>query len=115
MWGVDWQFFKGQGRLPLLVLRFLASTGTSCKPLTCIHSIYDRYPLHRQQSSETEQPSSSCFDISDPRTMAPAPDSAASLIGIANLPNQRHKIVAKRGAGFTIMVRAHEQLSDCVH
>ena len=28
-----------------------------------------------------------------------------SPIGIANLPNQRHKIVAKRGAGFTIMVR----------
>jgi len=25
-------------------------------------------------------------------------------IGIANLPNQRHKIVAKRGAHFTIMV-----------
>lgn len=25
--------------------------------------------------------------------------------GIANLPNQRHKIVAKRGAAFTIMVR----------
>lgn len=28
-----------------------------------------------------------------------------SGIGIANLPNQRHKIVAKRGAAFTIMVR----------
>jgi hypothetical protein len=27
-----------------------------------------------------------------------------SPIGIANLPNQRHKIVAKRGAAFTIMV-----------
>lgn len=25
-------------------------------------------------------------------------------IGIANLPNQRHKIVAKRGANFTLMV-----------
>lgn len=36
--------------------------------------------------------------------MAPATESA-SPIGIANLPNQRHKIVAKRGAGFTIMVR----------
>lgn len=36
--------------------------------------------------------------------MAPAAESA-SPIGIANLPNQRHKIVAKRGAGFTIMVR----------
>ena len=30
---------------------------------------------------------------------------SSSLIGIANLPNQRHKIVAKRGAAFTIMVR----------
>lgn len=29
---------------------------------------------------------------------------SASPIGIANLPNQRHKIVAKRGAAFTIMV-----------
>jgi len=27
-----------------------------------------------------------------------------NAIGIANLPNQRHKIVAKRGAAFTIMV-----------
>ena len=25
-------------------------------------------------------------------------------IGIANLPNQRHKIVAKSGANFTLMV-----------
>jgi len=25
-------------------------------------------------------------------------------IGIANLPNQRHKIVAKRGTNFTLMV-----------
>lgn len=25
-------------------------------------------------------------------------------IGIANLPNQRHKIVSKRGTNFTIMV-----------
>ena len=36
--------------------------------------------------------------------MASAVESA-SPIGIANLPNQRHKIVAKRGAAFTIMVR----------
>lgn len=34
----------------------------------------------------------------------PAAESSASPIGIANLPNQRHKIVAKRGAAFTIMV-----------
>lgn len=25
-------------------------------------------------------------------------------IGVAHLPNQRHKIVAKRGANFTLMV-----------
>lgn len=37
--------------------------------------------------------------------MAPATAESASPIGIANLPNQRHKIVAKRGAAFTIMVR----------
>lgn len=36
--------------------------------------------------------------------MAPATAESASPIGIANLPNQRHKIVAKRGAAFTIMV-----------
>lgn len=39
--------------------------------------------------------------------MAPAAAESASPIGIANLPNQRHKIVAKRGAAFTIMVRVH--------
>lgn len=39
--------------------------------------------------------------------MAPATAESASPIGIANLPNQRHKIVAKRGAAFTIMVRAY--------
>lgn len=36
--------------------------------------------------------------------MAPSNAESASPIGIANLPNQRHKIVAKRGAAFTIMV-----------
>lgn len=36
--------------------------------------------------------------------MAPPTAESASPIGIANLPNQRHKIVAKRGAAFTIMV-----------
>ncbi|KAI9844592.1 MAG: hypothetical protein M1838_002101 [Thelocarpon superellum] len=34
----------------------------------------------------------------------------ASPIGIANLPNQRHKIVAKRGAAFTIMVAGESGL-----
>ncbi|KAJ3022580.1 hypothetical protein HKX48_005766 [Thoreauomyces humboldtii] len=33
--------------------------------------------------------------------MAPV---AASTIGIANLPNQRHRIVSRKGANFTIMV-----------
>lgn len=36
-------------------------------------------------------------------------DQNASPIGIANLPNQRHKIVAKRGAAFTIMVSCCHQ------
>ncbi|KAI5285009.1 Cell division control protein 12 [Ascosphaera acerosa] len=36
----------------------------------------------------------------------------APPIGIANLPNQRHKIVAKRGAAFTIMVRMLDGPSD---
>ncbi|MCJ1237399.1 hypothetical protein MMC14_005384 [Varicellaria rhodocarpa] len=35
---------------------------------------------------------------------------SASPIGIANLPNQRHKIVAKRGAAFTIMVAGESGL-----
>jgi cell division control protein 12 len=35
----------------------------------------------------------------------PPPPPATSVgTGIANLPNQRHKIVAKNGANFTIMV-----------
>jgi cell division control protein 12 len=42
--------------------------------------------------------------------MAPASTESASPIGIANLPNQRHKIVAKRGAAFTIMVRRLQTL-----
>ncbi|KAI0641817.1 Septin-domain-containing protein [Trametes meyenii] len=36
--------------------------------------------------------------------MAAAPAFSDDGIGIANLPNQRHKIVAKRGAHFTVMV-----------
>ncbi len=43
--------------------------------------------------------------------MAPPTAESASPIGIANLPNQRHKIVAKRGAAFTIMV----YLCGCAH
>ncbi|PHH82112.1 hypothetical protein CDD82_6936 [Ophiocordyceps australis] len=42
--------------------------------------------------------------------MAPAASESASPIGIANLPNQRHKIVAKRGASFTIMVAGESGL-----
>ncbi|KAK1766175.1 Septin-domain-containing protein [Phialemonium atrogriseum] len=42
--------------------------------------------------------------------MAPATAESASPIGIANLPNQRHKIVAKRGAAFTIMVAGESGL-----
>jgi hypothetical protein len=39
-------------------------------------------------------------------TSLPPPVTSSSLpgTGIANLPNQRHKIVAKNGANFTIMV-----------
>jgi len=36
--------------------------------------------------------------------MSPSPVAASTGIGIANLPNQRHKIVAKRGTPFTLMV-----------
>ncbi|KAA6406499.1 MAG: cell division control 12 [Lasallia pustulata] len=42
--------------------------------------------------------------------MAGLTSEAASPIGIANLPNQRHKIVAKRGAAFTIMVAGESGL-----
>ncbi|CAK1366182.1 hypothetical protein CKM354_001055300 [Cercospora kikuchii] len=37
-------------------------------------------------------------------------ETGGSPIGIANLPNQRHKIVAKRGAAFTIMVAGESGL-----
>jgi cell division control protein 12 len=40
------------------------------------------------------------FSIPPPPILA----TALSGTGIANLPNQRHKIVAKNGANFTIMV-----------
>lgn len=30
--------------------------------------------------------------------------SNSSGVGVAHLPNQRHKIVSKRGANFTLMV-----------
>jgi cell division control protein 12 len=33
-----------------------------------------------------------------------SPGAVTNGIGIANLPNQRHKIYAKRGTNFTIMV-----------
>ncbi|CAG8664625.1 13150_t:CDS:2, partial [Cetraspora pellucida] len=36
--------------------------------------------------------------------MSPSAVAATNGIGIANLPNQRHKIVAKRGTNFTLMV-----------
>ncbi|KAK2875956.1 hypothetical protein FQN49_001498 [Arthroderma sp. PD_2] len=42
--------------------------------------------------------------------MASTTSETASPIGIANLPNQRHKIVAKRGAAFTIMVAGESGL-----
>lgn len=49
-------------------------------------------------------------DISTPvieekiSSVAPPVPSHLPNTGIANLPNQRHKIVAKNGANFTIMV-----------
>lgn len=42
-----------------------------------------------------------------PMEAAPLPPSepiTSPGTGIANLPNQRHKIVAKNGANFTLMV-----------
>ncbi|CAG8484317.1 3885_t:CDS:2 [Funneliformis caledonium] len=36
--------------------------------------------------------------------MSPSAVTSTNGIGIANLPNQRHKIVAKRGTNFTLMV-----------
>lgn len=36
--------------------------------------------------------------------LPPSEPLAAPGTGIANLPNQRHKIVAKNGANFTLMV-----------
>jgi hypothetical protein len=69
-------------------------------PVLLLRQSFDSFSIYSFESS----PSTSI-------NMAPRPDptgvpaeSAASPIGIANLPNQRHKIVAKRGAAFTIMV-----------
>lgn len=45
--------------------------------------------------------------IEDISSSAPPPPPTSATLpgtGIANLPNQRHKIVAKNGANFTIMV-----------
>lgn len=45
--------------------------------------------------------------VSSPTEVAPPPPRApitSTGTGIANLPNQRHKIVAKNGANFTLMV-----------
>lgn len=33
-----------------------------------------------------------------------APSAMPDGVGVAHLPNQRHKIVSKRGANFTLMV-----------
>jgi cell division control protein 12 len=40
----------------------------------------------------------------DMAAIAEAAATASPGTGIANLPNQRHKIVAKNGANFTLMV-----------
>ncbi|KAI9279628.1 Septin-domain-containing protein [Sporodiniella umbellata] len=40
----------------------------------------------------------------DPFSIPPARSSSVSGTGISNLPNQRHKIVAKNGANLTLMV-----------
>ena len=45
--------------------------------------------------------------VSSPTEVAPPPPPVpitSTGTGIANLPNQRHKIVAKNGANFTLMV-----------
>jgi hypothetical protein len=41
--------------------------------------------------------------------------SASSGVGVAHLPNQRHKIVSKRGANFTLMVcgKFHNEIRGC--
>lgn len=54
--------------------------------------------------------------------LPPSEPLAAPGTGIANLPNQRHKIVAKNGANFTLMVcgtyhfkeRERERVYVCV-
>lgn len=50
-----------------------------------------------------------------PMDTAPLPPSepiTAPGTGIANLPNQRHKIVAKNGANFTLMVCGKSLFSE---
>ncbi|KAF2725131.1 Septin-domain-containing protein [Polychaeton citri CBS 116435] len=65
-------------------------------PFTPAVSEYQQQPL----SPPPLPPSSTPFTMAE----------SASPIGIANLPNQRHKIVAKRGAAFTIMVAGESGL-----
>ncbi|KAI8585683.1 Septin-domain-containing protein [Geranomyces variabilis] len=43
------------------------------------------------------------------------PAAAASTIGIANLPNQRHRIVSRKGANFTIMVLGESGLGKTTY
>ncbi|KAI7691573.1 cdc12 like protein, partial [Hortaea werneckii] len=66
-------------------------------------------PQHHYEHPPPTQP------LPDPPAQRPAHSlvpmaESATPIGIANLPNQRHKIVAKRGAAFTVMVAGESGL-----
>lgn len=47
--------------------------------------------------------------------MAPTATTVTDGVGVAHLPNQRHKIVSKRGANFTLMVCGKNRKIDQYH
>jgi hypothetical protein len=77
-------------------------------PPSHFHSASILSHLHRADMSARDRMAAA----QQQQQQAPASAAAesASPIGIANLPNQRHKIVAKRGAAFTIMVGSSRRL-----
>lgn len=78
------------------------STTTPLSITTSVLSALPSFDLHPLVSSQKLR--SPRTIMSRPAAQQQSQGEAASPIGIANLPNQRHKIVAKRGAAFTIMV-----------
>ena len=107
IWGCFWR--SGAG-LPIFVReidqeRPLIRTTLACVPLAALslQLAIDHHFCISHSHCQFARPYSSQSSLSTINMAGPVAESA-SPICIANLPNQRHKIVAKRGAAFTIMV-----------